>query len=183
MRALTPARLLLVLACSLSSGCVQPGEQTLDDQDPHQPGDALGFYSVTGKLSDDSCGADSLSAPESWTFQVKLSRQGRTLYWLNGREAIVGDIDSSGRFGFETHIDVPLAEQRGAAPGCTMVRRDVAAGTLSDSSSTLSGKLTYAYDAKADSDCSAFAIGTDGLPLALPCKLSYRLDGERVSEE
>jgi hypothetical protein len=180
MRALTRARSLLFLTCAFATGCVDPGDQALDDQDPHQPGDALGVYSVTGKLSDDSCGAESLNAPEKWSFQVKLSREGSTLYWLNGREAIVGDIDRSGRFGFETHIDVPLAEKRGAVPGCTMVRRDVASGTLSDSSSTWSAKLSYVYEEKAGSDCSAFAIGTDGLPLALPCKLSYRLDGERL---
>jgi hypothetical protein len=182
MRAFTRALWLLFFASSLACACVDPGAQALDDQDPHQPGDALGFYSVTGKLSDDSCGADSLNAPESWTFQVKLSRQGSTLYWLNGREAIVGDIDKSGRFGFESHIDVKLSEKRGAAPGCTLVRRDVASGTLSESMATLSGKLSYGYDATAASDCSAFAIGTDGLPLALPCKLSYRLEGDRVSD-
>jgi hypothetical protein len=182
MRAFTRARSLLFLASSLACGCVDPSQQALDDQDPHQPGDELGFFSVTGKLSDDSCGADSLNAPETWTFQVKLSREGSTLYWLNGREAIVGDIDNSGNFGFESHVDVKLADKRGAAAGCTLVRRDVASGALSDSMASLSGKLSYAYAATADSDCSAFAIGTDGLPLALPCKLSYRLSGDRVSE-
>jgi hypothetical protein len=133
-------------------------------------------------LRDDTCGADSLAAPERWTFDVKLSREGGTLYWLNGREAIVGDIDKSGRFSFASHVDVPLRPQRGAAKGCTLVRRDTASGKLSESAASLSGELTYGYDATATSECSDLAIGTDGLPITLPCKLTYALSGDRQSE-
>jgi hypothetical protein len=186
MRAATRARCFLFLAscaCAcVTAGCVQPGEQAEDDQDPHQPGEALGFFSVTGKLGDDTCGAESLSAPATWSFQVKLSREGTTLYWLNGREAIVGDIDKSGSFAFETHLDLPLAEKHGAAKGCTIVRSDSASGALATSQDSLRGKLSYAYAATTDSDCSEFATGTSGLPLALPCSMTYALNGERVSE-
>ena len=183
MRASTRARcILFVVACG-ASACVQPGEQPVDDQDPHHPGDALGAFAVTGKLGDDSCGAESLSAPETWNFQVKLSREGTTLYWLNGREAIVGDIDDSGRFAFETHLDLPLAEKHGAAKGCTIVRHDSASGTLGSSATSLSGKLSYAYDASSDSDCSEFTTGTNGQPLALPCELSYSLTGSVIISE
>jgi hypothetical protein len=172
-----------LFACaSALAGCVAPGEQTLDDQDPHQPGDALGDFAVTGKLGDDSCGADSLNAPSTWNFQVKLSREGNTLYWLNGREAIVGDIDKSGHFAFETHLDLPLAAKHGAAKGCTIVRRDSASGTLASSSASLSGKLSYAYDATTDSDCAEFATGTSGAPLLLPCQMTYALTGARIAE-
>ena len=177
MRAVTRARSFLLVVAFAACGCVAPGEQALDDQDPHQPGDELGSFAMTGKLGADDCGADALNAPQTWSFQVKLSRNGTTLYWLNGREAIVGDIDKSGRFAFETHLDVPLSEKRGAAKGCTIVRRDSASGTLGSSSTTLSGKLTYAYDATSDSDCSAFITGTDGSPVALPCSMTYALTG------
>lgn len=182
MRAATRARCFLLLASCAAFGCVAPGEQTLDDQDPHQPGDALGSFSVTGKLGDDTCGAESLSAPATWSFQVKLSREGSTLYWLNGREAIVGDIDKRGSFGFQTHIDLPLAEKHGAAKGCTMVRSDSASGALTGSESSFTGKLSYAYAATADSDCSEFVTGTSGLPVGLPCSMTYALSGARVSE-
>lgn len=180
MRAFTRARCVL-FALALS-GCVAPGEQELDDQDPHQPGDALGDFAVTGKLGDDSCGADSLNAPSTWKFQVKLSREGSTLYWLNGREAIVGDIDKSGSFAFETQLDLPLVPKRGAAKGCTIVRRDFASGTLANSSASLSGKLSYAYDATSDSDCAELATGESGVPLLLPCQMTYALRGERIAE-
>jgi hypothetical protein len=162
---------------------MQAAEDSADGaQDPHQPGEALGFFSVTGQLGDDTCGAESLSAPATWSFQVKLSREGSTLYWLNGREAIVGDIDSSGRFEFETHLDLPLAETHGAAKGCTVVRRDAASGTLAGSLESFKGQLSYAYEATSDSDCSEFATGTSGTPQALPCRMSYALAGARLSD-
>jgi len=180
MRAST--RACCVLFAFALNGCVAPGEQELDDQNPHQPGDALGDFAVTGKLGADSCGADSLNAPSTWNFQVKLSREGSTLYWLNGREAIVGDIDKSGQFAFETHLDLPLAPKRGAAKGCTIVRRDFASGTLSSSSASLSGKLSYSYDATSDSECAEFVTGTNGAPLVLPCQMTYALRGDRIAE-
>ena len=83
-RLATIATWLLVVAVA-ACGCVAPGEQELDDQDPHQPGDELGSFAITGKLGADDCGADALNAPQTWSFQVKLSREGTTLYWLNGR--------------------------------------------------------------------------------------------------
>ena len=180
MRAVTRARSFLFVVAFAACGCVAPGEQELDDQDPHQPGDELGSFAMTGKLGADDCGADALNAPQTWSFQVKLSRKGSTLYWLNGREAIVGDIDKSGHFAFETHLDVPLAAKHGAAKGCTIVRRDLASGTLASSSDALTGKLTYAYVAASDSDCSEFITGTNGSPVALPCSMTYALTGALI---
>lgn len=177
---------LLVLGLSLAtvSGCVEnPGE--LDDQDPHSPGEALGFYSLAGQLSDDSCGAETLGAPEKWSFDVKLSRDGSTLYWLNGREGIVGDIDKSGGFSFETRIDVPLSESRGAVKGCTIERRDAATGSLSESQDSLTLKLTYSYSQKSGTNCEEF-VGVQAPtpnPLPLPCNMTYSLSGKRIAEE
>lgn len=159
---------------------MQLGEQQTESQDPKAPGEALGFFAVDGKLADDSCGAESLSAPAEWSFEVKLSRDGSTLYWLNGREAIVGEIDASGSFAFETHLDLPLVRRRGAAKGCTIVRRDSANGALRDAA--FSAQLSYAYQATADSDCTELTTGVDGMPEALPCKLTYSLSGARVAD-
>jgi hypothetical protein len=163
---------------------VQPGEQATDDQDPHQPGTALGFFSVTGKLGADSCGADGLGAPATWDFQVKLSREGTTLYWLNGREAIVGDIDKHGAFAFETHLDLPLSAKHGAAKGCTIVRRDSAAGSLASSQASFNGKLSYTYAQTLDSDCSELIATSQGqgAPAMLPCSMTYALSGDRISD-
>lgn len=182
MRVVARAHCVLLLAAGLTAGCVAPGEQAVDDQDPHAPGDALGAFSVTGKLGPDSCGADSLNAPSKWDFEVKLSREGSTLYWLNGREAIVGDIEESGRFSFATHLDLPITDTRGAAKGCTIVRTDSASGSLDQSQSSFTGSLSYAYAATADSDCSALPLGANGLPLALPCSLTYSLSADRSDQ-
>jgi len=181
MRALTPVLRLLSLALVATSGCANPGE--LGDEDPKAPGEVLGFYTLSGKLSDDSCGAESLDAPSEWSFDVKLSRDGSTLYWLNGREGIVGTIDKAGSFSFATHLDLPLAESRGAVKGCTIVRTDSAAGELASSEESLSMKLTYGYTAKTGSDCAEFTTGTDGMPNVLPCAMAYSLRGQRISTE
>ncbi len=177
------SRALWFLWCPLLAlgGCANPGE--LGSEDPKAPGEVLGFYALSGKLTDDSCGAESLNAPDEWSFEVKLSRDRSTLYWLNGREAIVGQIDDAGSFGFETHLDLELAEQHGAAKGCTVRRSDAAAGALSEGDAALSVKLSYGYEALSDSDCAEFATGTDGLPLALPCSMTYTLAGARVSTQ
>jgi hypothetical protein len=182
MRASTRALCALFVA-TLCAGCVAPEDQPLDDQDPHQPGEALGAFSVTGKLGDDTCGADSLAAPSKWVFDVKLSREGSTLYWLNGREAITGDIDNHGRFGFDTHIDLPISAEHGAYKGCTIVRTDSATGTLASDADAFTGTLSYSYAQSPSSDCSALPLGSGGLPLALPCSLAYGLSGARVSNE
>jgi hypothetical protein len=177
MRASTRALSLLFL--SLPLGCVAPGEQELEDQDPREPGDAIGSFAVVGKLTDDTCGADNLSAPAKWSFDLKLSRRDDTLYWLNGREAIVGEIDARGRFAFETRLEVPLAEQKGARKPCVMVRTDSASGTLTSGEEELRGELSYGYSVAQGSDCSEYALGAEGQPLTLPCSLTYSLSGSR----
>ena len=68
----------------VSSGCVGHA------QDAHEPGDRLGTYHATGKLISDSCQASVLGVSTDWQFDVKLSRESHTLYWLNGEEAIPG---------------------------------------------------------------------------------------------
>jgi hypothetical protein len=186
MRAFTRdfGRLSFALVATLTlSACVNAGDSELGHEDPKAPGEVLGFYTLSGKLSDDSCGAESLNAPSEWSFEVKLSRDGSTLYWLNGREGIVGTIDKAGSFSFATHLDLPLAQARGSVIGCTIVRTDSAAGELASSEESLSMKLTYGYTAKAGSDCAEFTTGTDGMPQVLPCAMTYTLHGERVASE
>jgi len=154
------------------------------DVDAKVPGESLGFYVVKGRLGQDTCGAESLRAPSDWGFEVKLSRDGSALYWLNGREAIVGEIDKGGKFGFETHLDLPLREKRGAAKGCTIVRRDSAEGLLAASGASFSAALSFGYEQTSSSDCSEWtaAAEVEGVPQALPCRLEYSLEAERVSE-
>ena len=184
MRARTRALCVLLALAALLGGCVE-NQGELGSEDPRAPGEVLGFYRVAGGLSDDSCGAESLGAPSEWSFEVKLSRDGSTLYWLNGREGIVGDIDERGRFSFETRIDVPLSETRGSVIGCIVERRDTAQGALSSSDEKLTLELSYAYSAKPDSNCEDFvgiAAPTPN-PLPLPCSMTYSLSGARMASD
>lgn len=184
MRARTRAFCVLFALATAASGCVE-NQGELGDQDPRSPGEALGLYSLSGQLSDDSCDAELLGAPKTWSFDVKLSRDGRTLYWLNGREGIVGDIDKSGAFSFETRVEVPLTQDRGAAKGCTVERRDAANGALSDSEDSLTLELTYRYSEKTGSNCEEF-VGVQAptpTPLPLPCSMTYTMRGARVAVE
>src|SRR3954464_14504251 len=98
---------------SLIGGC------TGHAQDAHEPGDRLGTYHAAGKLVSDSCQAAVLGVSSEWQFDVKLSRESHTLYWLNGEEAIPGTIASDGvSFEFQSGVEVSLQAPKGSRPGC-----------------------------------------------------------------
>ena len=98
----------------------------------------MGTFHASAKLVSDSCQAAVLGVSSDWQFDVKLSRESRTLYWLNGQEAIPGAIDKDGvSFGFESGVEVVLQAARGVQPGCVIARSDRARGKLSSSRSGL----------------------------------------------
>lgn len=190
MRFSTRAFWLLSFGSALLCGCLDQqlgagggeGGADAEPQDPKAPGKLIGFFGLSGRLQDDTCGAENLGAPDDWSFQVKLSRRGDALYWLNGKEGIVGHIDADGSFSFETRIDTKLTERRGAAKACTIVRRDLASGELEEDKGALSMKLAYAYDQTADSACEELIVGNYGVPQALPCRMTYSLSGAKLEE-
>jgi hypothetical protein len=153
------------------------------EQDGKIPGTLLGTYTVVGALVEDRCGAELLGAQNPWRFQVKLSRFQRDLYWLNGREAIVGDIEADARsFHFSTRVDVPVTPKLRGKAGCVVSRFDIADGTLAqDSEEQVSGfvaQLRFEYRAKDGADCVEI-IGVSGGFNELPCRLAYDLAGAR----
>lgn len=153
------------------------------DRDSKIPGELLGTYSVSGQLKADSCGAELLGAPNPWLFDLKLSRFERDLYWLNGREAIVGDIDADdSTFHFKTRIDVALTPAAKGAAGCTVSRYDQADGKLvaeGDTVTSVTANLSFRYEAKSGAECLEI-IGIPGGVQQLPCTLSYGLGGSRL---
>jgi hypothetical protein len=62
--------------CASGAGCIGHA------QDAHEPGDRLGTFHATGTLVSDTCQAAVLGVTKDWAFDVKLSREGSTLYWL-----------------------------------------------------------------------------------------------------
>ena len=170
------ARAFAFCALVVAAGCA-PYDP---DRDSKIPGDLLGTYSMSGALKSDSCNAELLGAPDPWSFELKLSRFERDLYWLNGREAIVGDIDAdSATFHFKTRIDVVLSPAARGAAGCVVSRNDQADGKLNaegESVTSVSAALSFRYEAKPGSECLEI-IGIPGGVQQLPCSLSYGLSG------
>lgn len=156
------------------------------DRDSKIPGDLLGTYGVSAQLKADSCGAELLGAPNPWRFDLKLSRFQRDLYWLNGREAIVGDIDADDTtFHFNTRIDVPLTPAAKGAAACVVSRYDQADGKLvadGETVTSVTATLSFRYEAKSGSECLDI-IGIPGGVQTLPCSLSYGLSGARLDKD
>lgn len=173
-------RLVVVCAISFLCGaCVGRG------QDAHEPGDRLGTYHVTGSLTTDTCQASALlGETSSWAFDVKLSREASTIYWLNGEEAIPGTIAADGTtFGFQSGVEVPLEAAQGARPGCTVIRSDSASGVLSSSSTDVDGfsvNMSFGYAVETGSQCSAY-VGVQGGFASMPCRVSYSMTATRTA--
>lgn len=162
----------------LCAGCVGRG------QDAHEPGDRLGTYHASGDLQGDTCQASVLGVTPSWAFDVKLSRQDDTLYWLNGEEAIPGSIASDGKsFDFTSGVEVTLAAAQGVNPGCIIDRTDAATGKLSSSGTdvkSFTAAMSFVYAAQSGSQCAGF-VGVEQGFAGLPCKVSYHLNGKRTA--
>ncbi len=176
-------RVSLNLACvavALNVGC---GEYDAD-KDSQIPGEPLGSYAVKGTVSRDTCGVELLGAPDPWTFELRLSRFEEDLYWLNGREAIVGRVGSDDNFTFDTRLRINLGDSTTTPASCIVWRRDLARGTLhftDDEVSSLDGSLGYHYDTPTAEECLGI-IGVYGGVASLPCDLEYRITGTRVAD-
>ncbi len=171
----------LVASCAFSClcfGCFGRG------QDAHEPGDRLGTYHVTGALVADSCKAPLLGVTSDWQFDVKLSREGDTLYWLNGQEAIPGSIAADGRtFDFQSGVQVTLEAAHGAALGCVIDRSDLANGRLSSSTEDVgkfSVDMSFEYAEGSNAACAGF-VGVEGGFESLPCQVRYALTAKRTA--
>jgi len=161
-----------------SSGCVGHA------QDAHEPGDRLGTYHATGKLVSDTCQAGVLAVSTDWAFDVKLSRNLSTLYWINGEEAIPGTIAKNGTsFGFESGVEVTLLAPKGVNPGCVIQRLDSASGELSSKTTDVPSfdiDMSFGYGAKSGSQCAGFVGVEDGFT-SLPCTVRYAMSAKRTA--
>ena len=154
--------------------------------DAKTPGEPIGRFAIRGALDRDECKAAVLAVVDPWEFELRLSRSVNDLYWLNGREAIAGDIAADDRsFKFDTHVDVQIVPPRNGRGGCTLTRRDRAEGELSPSASSaseLAGSMSFIYEPRAGSECSEI-IGVPGGFDRLPCRVDFDLQGTRSDEE
>jgi hypothetical protein len=175
----TSLRCLLSVACLASSGCLEFGKV----DDAKQPGDLLGTYDVSAKLEQSTCGSGAFGSVESWRFQVKLSRFESDLYWLNGREAIVGGIGKDGRtFSFDSRVDVDIPPEESGDAECRIRREDSATGKLSDDGvdvETFEGELSFRYGIISDASCEGFLL-SPGAPARHPCAIGYTMTAARA---
>lgn len=170
-------RLAYLVPLLLSTGCLGNGEE-----DPKAPGDQLGSFLVSALMDDSTCGEGALGSPDKWEFSVKLSKDGDALYWLNGKEAIVGDLEADGvSFNFDTHIVIPAIPPGKGQIGCNMSRSDKARGKLSnaDDATEFAGDLDYEFTPSVESDCSPL-IGVEGGFAMLPCAMHYEMTASRT---
>jgi hypothetical protein len=172
MRKAALALLLPILACS-------------GNKDPKIPGDELGTYQVVATLDSSTCGPGALGSTDVWQFDVKLSRDGDYLYWLNGAEAISGAVAADGvTFAFDTQVVVQAVAPGKGQPGCAIARIDSGSGTLANDTldvDSFNGRLRYGFQATQGSDCQS-VLGVEGGFYSLPCEMSYLLAGKRKPE-
>lgn len=150
--------------------------------DAKVPGEALGTYRVLAALEDSTCGDGLAQAPESWEFEVKLSRQGDNLYWLNGREVIAGVVGSRGSFSFATSVITEISPASGGREPCRILRADLAEGTLEGEGVDVPGfrgSLTYQFGADPEGDCRRWVDVPEGFT-ALPCTVVYATKAHRL---
>jgi hypothetical protein len=159
------------------TGCWEMGKAG----DAKIPGDLLGDYSVEAELESSTCGEGALGSEPSWNFDVRLSRSGSALYWLNGQEAISGKVSADGVFSIETNVKVQTQAAGRGHPGCVIWRLDRTSGKLVGQGTDVpgfTGKLRFAYAPEQNSDCSEL-LGVSGGFATLPCEMTYGYAGVR----
>lgn len=171
-------RTLLALSLLLAAGCS-------GGNDPKVPGDSLGTYAVVASLDSSSCGPGALGSKDLWEFEVKLSQDGHDLYWLNGAEAIAGDLAADGvSFGFDSRVVVTAIEPGKGQAGCAISRSDTGSGKLSSAAPPVAGfqgSLRYGFQPLAGSDCQPL-LAVEGGFYALPCEMTYSMTASRKSD-
>lgn len=169
--------LVLVLPCVASCSGI------FGDK-PGSLGEPLGTYHVVAHQSTSSCGAGALGATDPWEFDVQLSRDGETLYWKNGTDAIEGQVGSDGTFSFASSVTVTVQPRKGAMAGCAIGRADAATGKLDGTTTdvpSFGGNLTYHYTPTSEDNCAAFVGNGSGMLAGLPCDLAYTMTATRTS--
>ncbi|MBX3181745.1 MAG: hypothetical protein KIT72_12225 [Polyangiaceae bacterium] len=167
----------------LGLGVLGLGACDFGEEDARIPGDPLGTFQVTARLTDSSCGPGALGSEDLWEFQVELAADGAEIYWLNGDDPVAGRLAADQvSFAFDSAGTVQLIEPRPGMPGCAVTRTDRASGVLDAAGDVrgFSGSLSYGFVPGAGSDCSE-AIGVEGGFYTLPCEIRYTMRAERIA--
>lgn len=154
-------------------------------KDPTNPGVGIGEFKVTATLTSTTCG----TTPNPWVFDVRLNRDGSTLYWIQNSLPIAGAVDSSARTKLETSVTSELRHATDKNPAsCSVTRSDAVDMALANEEAKpavdpadarkFSGVLRYTFAPTDGSQCDDQLLSTGGDFAALPCVVTYMLDGE-----
>jgi hypothetical protein len=152
--------------------------------DADGPGDFIGVFAVDAKQDANTCGAGAQGAPETWSFEVRLSREIGIIYWNPGTDGVTGKLDADKHsFAFDATIVVDKRDANSAPwlPPCSVSRHDRSSGKIADDDESFTGKLTYDWAPTIGSDCTDLVMSDVAEFAALPCGMTYTLDAKRTS--
>lgn len=173
----------IVVALSVSVLCACTGK------DPYNPGESLGTFTVEAKRAAASCG-EAQTPPDPWKFDVRLSQEGRTLYWIQGGAPVHGTLDANNRTEMKSADARTLREASKGRSACVVRREDALEATLTATPTSatasapnqtkldvksFSGKLAYRFIPEDGSDCQDML--ENGTFAELPCEMSFTLAG------
>lgn len=156
-------------------------------KDPYNPGESLGTFTVEAKRANASCG-EAQTPPDPWKFDVRLSQEGRTLYWIQGGAPVHGTLDANNRTEMKSADARTLREASKGRSACVVRREDALEATLTATATaasapnqtkldvkSFSGKLAYRFIPEDGSDCQDML--ENGTFAELPCEVSFTLAG------
>ena len=175
---------VLAMAGSASVGC--------SGKDPYRPGDSIGVFHVTGKLTATSCGA----TPDPWEFDVRLRHDLTTLYWVQGDAPVSALLDATAKATLTSSATLTARAATANVAGCTMARTDTVelvlapvtapvtttATTEVGSATSFTGSLQYHFAASDGSLCDDQLSDNGGQYAALPCDVQYQLSAVRTGD-
>lgn len=144
-------------------------------------GTSLGTFTVTGNMSSNTCGT-TLGAPNPWTFDVVLSKDGTTLYWKQGAAPIGTTLGTDSKATFSITTTATPRAATSTNVGCAMTRVDSMPIALSLEPQPLSftGALSYSFSVTSGSDCTDQLTSSGGTYDVLPCAVAYDLTATRT---
>jgi len=175
-------RTLLLALLPVLAGC----DDIFGTRDAHQPGAQLGTFHVVGTRVSNTCGEGALGTTPTWEFDVDLARDDGVLYWDNGAEVVSCALaDDDKTFSVETLIVVNMRSEETTGYGpCSVRRRDVASGALSDAGEDVkkfTATLAYDFAPTEGSQCWDLVEGEQPIFAALPCAMTYTLSATRTA--
>ena len=154
-------------------------------KDPTNPGQPIGTFRVTATLTSSTCG----QPPNPWEFDIRLNRDGTTLYWVQNQLPVAGDVDrlAHTKLDAEATSEIRKADEQRKLAACTLVRKDSIEMLLATEDKkpavdpadvyTFQGSLSYTFAPVDGSECGDQLTAAGGGYDALPCVVQYSVTG------